>query len=88
MRIAIAALMALMLSGLAGAAHAQPPGYTGSTPPPPGPYRRGCRELSVEYHRLRDRYYHEADPGARDRLIHRMRDIDVEAARERCPPTH
>jgi hypothetical protein len=153
MRIAIAALMALMLSGLATAAHAQPPGsylrsctdirmrgdtllavcrradgrmqrsvladvnrcvgdignqdgelvcnrargargappppaFAGPAPPPPGPHRHGCRELSEEYHRLRDRYYHPYGPDERERLVHRMREIDVELARSGCPPSH
>jgi hypothetical protein len=151
MRIAIAALLALTLSGLAGAAQAQPggsylascrdvrmrgdtllalcrridggvqrallpdvrscvgdignqngvlvcnrapgapppPAYAApAPPPPPGPYRRGCRDLSEEYLRLRDRYYRSPDPRDRERMIHRMREIDVEAARRGCPPTH
>jgi hypothetical protein len=151
MRIAIAALMALMVSSLAGAAQAQPGGsYMGSCrdvrmrgdtllalcrrmdgrlqgstlpdvrscvgdignqngtlvcnrapgaapppayaepapPPPPGPYRRGCRDLSEEYLRLRDRYYRSRDSRDRDRMVHRMRDIDVELAHRGCPPSH
>ncbi len=151
MRIAIAALLALMLSSLAGAAHAQPggsylascrdarmrgdtllalcrrtdgrlqrsilpdvrscvgdignqdgmlvcnrapgaappPGYAEpAPPPPPGPHRHGCRGLSEEYLRLRDRYYRSRDPRDRDRMVHRMREIDVELARRGCPPSH
>ena len=151
MRIAIAALMALMLSSLVGAAHAQPGGsYLAScrdvrmrgdallalcrridgrmqrsilpdvrscvgdignqngmlvcnrapgaapppayaepaSPPPPEGYRHRCRELSEEYLRLRDRYYHSPDPEDREHMIHRMREIDVELARRGCPPSH
>ena len=152
MRIALAALLVLMLSGLAATAHAQvprgsylhsctdvrmrgdtliavcrradgrmqralladidrcvgdignqdgvlvcnrgpgappPPAFAEpAPPPPPGAYRRHCRELSEEYYRLRDRYYRSDDPGDRERAIDRMREIDIEGARERCPPSH
>lgn len=139
MRIAIAALTALILAGLAGAAQAQPGGsYLASCTdvrmrgdtllalcrrmdgrmqramlpdvgscvgdignqdgvlvcnrapgaPPPGRYGRGCGELSEEYLRLRDRYYRSSDPYDRERMIERMREIDVELARRGCPPSH
>jgi hypothetical protein len=139
MKVAIAALTVLVLSGLAGAARAQvPPGsYLRSCtdvrvrggdlsavcrragggmrrtvlpdvrrcvgdignqngvlvcnrggpegPPPPGMHRRRCRRLFAEHEELRKRMERPAGWRERERAIHRLREVEEELARKRCP---